>query len=236
LLADNTVGSDDKCQRQGLSKSGPVVKIETMPSSEEIMGHDAKPLTALDVADYFVALVDMDSGDNITNLKLQKLLYYAQGFHVAMHDREPLFSESVLAWPHGPVVRQVYSHYSSLKWHPIDQKSTFHFSGYAPEIREILEAVYTTYGQFSAKKLEDMTHEESPWLETQQRRVISLELLANYFTPMVQAGQKNRAVGGRPIWPTNSFRFQRRNEIARKMAVHYPRLRAMARSGPIDVD
>ena len=36
-------------------------------------------LTARDVAGYFLASVDEDSGDNLSNLKLQKLLYYAQG-------------------------------------------------------------------------------------------------------------------------------------------------------------
>ena len=50
------------------------------------MGKTSPPLTALEAADYLIARVDHEAGDNITNLKLQKLLYYAQGFHVAMCD------------------------------------------------------------------------------------------------------------------------------------------------------
>ena len=47
-------------------------------------------LAAKDVAKYFVHLVDQESGDHITNLKLQKLLYFAQGFHLAMRNGDPL--------------------------------------------------------------------------------------------------------------------------------------------------
>jgi len=199
------------------------------------MGKTSPPLTALEAADYLIARVDHEAGDNITNLKLQKLLYSAQGFHVAMCDGQPLFSESILAWKHGPVVRQVYSRYN-CQWHPIDPKSAFRVEGYAPEDRELLDAVYTTYGQFSAEKLERMTHEEPPWMDTPANMVISLELLMDYFSPLVHAGRRGRAIESRPLWPTNSFRFQRRNELSNRMASHRSRLKNMARCGPIDVD
>jgi uncharacterized phage-associated protein len=209
-----------------------------MSNAEEIMGHDTTSLTALNAADYLIALVDRESGDNITNLKLQKLLYYAQGFHVAMHDGEPLFSESVLAWPHGPAVKQVHIQYN-CKWYPIELKSPVYADEYAPEVRELLHAVYATYGQFSATKLENMTHAEPPWLETPANRAISLELLRDYFSRLVQAGQHDKAVAGRPVWPIKSFRFQRRKELAERTPVHRAhrlRLKAMACHGSIDGD
>ena len=199
------------------------------------MGHTATTLTALDISDYLVASVDVESGDNITPLKLQKLLYYAQGFHVAMHDGAPLFSESILAWKHGPVVKRVYNHYSDLAYHPIDHKKV-DVHKYAPEDRELLDAVYSTYGQFGAWKLEAMTHEESPWVKTRPQAVISLDLMMDYFVPMVQAGQYGEAVGDRPVWPTHSFRFQRRKELACRKSAHRSRLKAMARHGSIDGD
>jgi uncharacterized phage-associated protein len=208
-----------------------------MSNVEDIMGHTAAGLTALEVADYLIASVDGGSGDNITHLKLQKLLYYAQGFHVAMCDGKPLFSESVLAWTHGPVVRRVYSKYRGLEWHPISPK-TVDIHKYAPEDRELLDAVYLKYGQFGAWKLEEMTHEESPWAKTRQQAAISLDLLREYFTPMVEAGRKNRSVNGRPVWPMNSFRFQGRKELAllRKPSIHRSRLKAMSLHGSIDGD
>jgi uncharacterized phage-associated protein len=45
-----------------------------------------------EVAKYFLAQADEDAGDLISNLKLQKLVYYAQGFHLALYDI-PLFPE-----------------------------------------------------------------------------------------------------------------------------------------------
>ena len=67
-------------------------------------------ITAQDVADYFLFLVDDPSGDNLSNLKLQKLVYYAQGFYLAIHDR-PLFDDAICAWEHGPVVPSLYRRY-----------------------------------------------------------------------------------------------------------------------------
>ena len=55
-------------------------------------------LIADEIARFFIATVDRDSGDNITHLKLQKLLYYAQGFHLALHRGEALFPDDILAW------------------------------------------------------------------------------------------------------------------------------------------
>ncbi len=59
--------------------------------------------SAYDIANYFLKLSDEDSGERLSNMKLQELLYYAQGFHIALHDI-PLFEDSILAWIHGPVV------------------------------------------------------------------------------------------------------------------------------------
>lgn len=58
-------------------------------------------ISCSDVARYFLALVDEDAGDSLSNLKLQKLVYYAQGFHLALYG-EPLFprgDSSVETWP-----------------------------------------------------------------------------------------------------------------------------------------
>jgi uncharacterized phage-associated protein len=50
-----------------------------------------------DVAKYFLAQASEDAGDLISNLKLQKLVYYAQGFHLALYDT-PLFPEPNLVY------------------------------------------------------------------------------------------------------------------------------------------
>ncbi|MGU9987360.1 MULTISPECIES: Panacea domain-containing protein [unclassified Rickettsia] len=64
-------------------------------------------LSAIDVAKYLLILVDREAGDAITQLKLQKLMYIAQGIHLVLYDK-PLFKEEIEASQHGPVVRELY--------------------------------------------------------------------------------------------------------------------------------
>jgi uncharacterized phage-associated protein len=105
-----------------------------------------------DIAKYFLAQTDEDAGDLISNLKLQKLLYYAQGFNLALYD-EPLFPESIEAWTHGPVVPEVYHEYKDFGSNAIPIPSNVDFSKYDQQTRELLDEVYSVYGQFSAWKL-----------------------------------------------------------------------------------
>jgi uncharacterized phage-associated protein len=65
-------------------------------------------MPACSVAKYFVSLVDEEAGDSISNLKLQKLLYYAQGAHLALHNT-PLFPEAIEAWTRGPQSTRKFS-------------------------------------------------------------------------------------------------------------------------------
>ena len=70
-----------------------------------------RTLTCLDVAEYFLSKSEVDAGDVITNLKLQKLVYYAQGFSLAINNR-PLFNEQIRAWQHGALssLQSVWGH------------------------------------------------------------------------------------------------------------------------------
>ncbi len=67
-------------------------------------------ICVFDVAEYFLSLADEEAGDFLSNLKLQKLVYYAQGFHLALFNR-PLFMAAIHAWQHGPVVPELYHAY-----------------------------------------------------------------------------------------------------------------------------
>lgn len=66
------------------------------------------PYTASQIAKWLLSAIDRDSGDSITPLKLQKLIYYAQAWSLALPERAyPLFDEDMQAWAHGPVVESV---------------------------------------------------------------------------------------------------------------------------------
>ena len=97
-------------------------------------------LTARDVADYLIASVDAESGDNISNLKLQKLLYYAQGFSLALNG-EPLFDEPLVAWAHGPVVTDLYHAFKQYGSGAIPPPESFEDSKYDRSTKELLDEV-----------------------------------------------------------------------------------------------
>ena len=141
-------------------------------------------LTALDVARYFVSQCDHDAGDNVSNLKLQKLLYYAQGVSLALHE-QPLFSEHIEAWQHGPVVPSVYHALKVFGSGAVVLCEGVDFEKFDDETRSVLNEVFEVYGQFSAWKLRNMTHDEPPWAETPQGGVISQGKLKEYFKTRV---------------------------------------------------
>lgn len=140
-------------------------------------------MSASDIAKYFVSLVDEEAGDSISNLKLQKLLYYAQGAYLALHD-EPLFPEPVKAWIHGPVVPQVYHEYKDFGAGAIAVTKTDPYS-YPVEVREVLDEVNSVYGQFTAGKLRSMTHNEPPWINTPQSQTIPHNAMKEFFRTLV---------------------------------------------------
>lgn len=144
-------------------------------------------LSAQRVAEYFLARVEEEEGDLISNLKLQKLLYYAQGFHLALYDT-PLFPEPIEAWNHGPVVPEVYHRYKEFASRALPRPDGFDAAKYSDDITGFLEEVYSVYGQFSAWKLRQMTHEEPPWMEAFAfRGVISHDSMNKFFKTQLVA-------------------------------------------------
>ena len=140
---------------------------------------------AKDIANIILTMCEPDVGDVITNLKLQKLLYYVQGFHIAMFGN-PLFKEDIVAWQYGPVVSEVYHEFKQFGSGALDvPKDIEPLKIIDQKQYELLRDVYDVYGQFSALKLMNMTHNESPWLNTKTKEVITHELLYNYFINLI---------------------------------------------------
>ena len=141
-------------------------------------------LSATQVAEYILGLSRPDVGDTISNLKLQKLLYYCQGLHLAMYG-ESLFSEKIYAWNYGPVVPEVYSKYKNFGAKGIDTPDEVDTSVFNKDQAELMNDVFTLFGQFSALKLMEMTHEETPWKTTQQNDEINHNKLSEYFKTLL---------------------------------------------------
>jgi uncharacterized phage-associated protein len=133
------------------------------------------------VAAYLIGRAMDEDGTGLSNLKLQKLMYYAQGFHLALQGT-PLFPERIEAWTHGPVCPAVYHEFKQYGRGPIDAVPELPEGALTDEQMELLEEVFGVFGQFSAWKLRDMTHEEAPWLEYEaEGGTIPHEALRRYF-------------------------------------------------------
>lgn len=131
------------------------------------MGFMKGKYSILDIADCFLRIVDRDSGSTITPLKLQKILYYAQGYYLAIHNR-PLFNEDFQAWAHGPANPKIYDNYKQYGYNSIGYPS-----GKAKDVKkEILDFLYSiweTFGIYDGKYLEEMTHSEDPWIDARKK-------------------------------------------------------------------
>ena len=146
-----------------------------------------KAYSVIDVANKVVNACDADRGDIISNLKLQKMLYYLQGFFIAVFDRK-LFKEPIEAWQYGPVVRDAYFHFKNFGSGAITLKEDETIIELPSRESKLFNDVMEVYGQFSAVKLMQMTHEELPWKKTFNENPegeITCDLLKEYFKTQI---------------------------------------------------
>lgn len=149
------------------------------------------PYMALTIAKWFIAWADADE-DELSNMKLQKLLYYAQGHHLA-EGRGPLFTEGIQAWSHGPVVPPVYRAFRDFEATTIRlaESDSFTWDEVDTATAEFLSRVWNTYGGYSAGRLRAMTHEELPWRanfrDGERGCQIPLSAMTAYFRQLAAA-------------------------------------------------
>jgi len=135
---------------------------------------------ALNIAKYFLSLQNPETGDTISNMKLQKLLYYAQGYYLALNN-SPLFDEEVTKWQHGPVVIPVYEEFKEHQSSSIPAAVDFDSNCINSETKSFLDQIYTLFGQYSAWKLSDMTHNEDPWKSVTFGKEIKKESMQEFY-------------------------------------------------------
>jgi uncharacterized phage-associated protein len=143
--------------------------------------------TCFEVANYFLKRQDPDAGDLMSNLKLQKLVYYAQGFHLAILE-SPLFNEPIQAWEHGPVCVPLYHEYKKFESNAIEVPYNAPYVDFSEKTTEVLDMVHKYYGQFSAWKLRNLTHEDAPWINARRKGLyteITHEAMAEYFKTLL---------------------------------------------------
>ena len=106
-----------------------------------------------------------ESGSFISNLKLQKLLYYVQAWHLAVFNK-PLFAAKFEAWVHGPVIPELYRQYREYGWRNIDAE--VEKPDLPANLEAFIEEVLDEYGPLDARRLEYLTHREDPWRDARK--------------------------------------------------------------------
>lgn len=153
------------------------------------------PTTASEVAKYIISEFH-ESEDLITNMKVQKLLYYIQGWHLGLYGT-PVFDDDFEAWVHGPVQYEVYNEYKKY--------GGTHITGHIEKpkleqrIIEHIQEVLECYGGETAYKLELLTHREWPWIEARDdldasepsNNTISTDSMKEYFAELARKNENS---------------------------------------------
>ena len=160
-------------------------------------------LTAKNIADWFLSRLNTEAGDTMSPLKLQKLLYYAQAWHLVFFNSKPLFNEPIQAWRHGPVVPSQYERFAGLTKYvpiPVDEYGV-EIMEVTPAVENLLLDICDIYGEHQASYLEELTHSETPWIDARGdlplyascTREISHESMLSFYGQKIVNEQQSSA-------------------------------------------
>ncbi len=143
---------------------------------------------AISVAHYIVEYCNR-IGKGISNLKLQKILYFVQAeFLVSTPDHSPCFKDTIEAWDFGPVVPSVYRQYKIYGSAVIPNNPNDEFLEYyekiKPEHQKMIESIVNDAANLTAYDLVQITHNQAPWKTAYKKgwnKEISNDSLLNYF-------------------------------------------------------
>jgi uncharacterized phage-associated protein len=153
-------------------------------------------LSAVELAYYILARIG-----RANQLKIQKLVYYIDAWHLAYFDEAIVF-EDYEAWVHGPVVRQIWDRFGSksrlytdlvLKNEAVEGVLSNVENKITQDQKDLIDNVLQEYGDKSAYHLESLTHSETPWKEARSGcmpgersdTLISKESMKKYYRSLI---------------------------------------------------
>ena len=160
------------------------LKVVAVPTNSEKLSYK-------DIANYFIWLA-AQTDVKINIYKLQKLVYYAQAWHLGIYGT-PLFDADFQAWIHGPVIPDLLEKYQrQFSWEPILEK--VEQPKLPQKIGQFIEEVAQAYFEYDDETLERMICSEMPWLEARGdllrdescHAIISQESMKKYYSARVK--------------------------------------------------
>ena len=118
----------------------------------------------------------LERGGTMSHLKLQKVLFYVQAFHLAYFNQE-IIADDFEAWVHGPVSRKIFYElrdksliYADLSFSKSDglSPSVFISQLLTQDQLELVNDVIDEYKIMSGGNLETITHTEQPWISARK--------------------------------------------------------------------
>lgn len=152
--------------------------------------------TVHDVAAYILS-----KSSRMTAMKLQKLVYYSQSWHLAWTG-EPLFEEKIQAWANGPVTYALFTQHRGKYWISQADLSRGNPAGLSADQVSSIDAVIDAYGGLSGAQLSALTHAETPWILARtglgdgdhSSEEISPESMRSYYANLAGSGNSVETV------------------------------------------
>lgn len=154
----------------------------------------------LDICRFIINYCD-EKDYSLSNLKLQKILYFIQAYFLSCTDsKKPCFKEKIEAWTFGPVVPVAYHEYKQFGntniprvTHYIEYNENNFWKSkvmqYHDDIicngdKEIIEKLVDKFAKYSTTALVNITYHQTPWMNAYKQghnHIISNEAIKNYF-------------------------------------------------------
>ena len=135
-------------------------------------------IKVLSLSNYIISLFEKQNC-KITNLKLQKILYYIQGYFFK-HFGEEAFADEIYGWQYGPVVPAAYYQYNHCGACPLKSAETQKLQ-LEPKAEELIHKIVKKCMPMTSSMLVNKTHCEFPWKNTEIGSVISKQDIKMFF-------------------------------------------------------
>lgn len=161
------------------------------------------------VANEFMKLAEHEQCSDFSPMKVQKLVYYAHGWHLGLFDT-PLIREAIQAWKWGPVVPELYHEFREFGNEPIDRRARNmrwkdgDLAEFEPEVdndqaKSLVAQIWKVYGGYSPVQLSNLTHENgSPWDMVAKRFNYNIPFGIDIPNDLIQEYFKKQAAESRP--------------------------------------
>lgn len=133
--------------------------------------------SAVAVANAFINKAKAGGIEDLTPMKLQKLLFYTQSWHLKLRNGSPLFDDQFARWKFGPVIPSLYHDLKKYGSSVIEEPIRIYkiegggLHALTPDIQpddeqahSLINKIIEVYGKYSGTQLSNLTHgQNSAW-------------------------------------------------------------------------